>query len=256
RRRDARAQRISLARGGALFFLDGPLALDAVAGEGKSFQALLRDGFSAPLAVAEVPLLELLQRAPPLLDQPPVPLPELEQEFPVVRGGSLIAEVFGGIVFRTLGVGYGLPDSFHELAMLLFQLLPELSESLLPHCCLLPRHGRFGVRVRGEGYHASQGKSIEGRPLSARQRATAHRPTVARAHRSAGWRPRRRARPRRRSRGGASRSPRCLPGGADACPRPSKRGALPPRWCRLAWWSARWSPRRSRRRSTGPAGRG
>src|SRR5215467_12538764 len=126
-----------LARGRALFFLDGPLTLDAVTGERQCFETLLRDGFPAPLAVAEIAFLELLKGGTYFLEQTSITVAELEEEFPVVRSGRLIAEVLGGIVFGALGVGYGFPDSFHELAVFLFQLLPELSESLLPHRCLL-----------------------------------------------------------------------------------------------------------------------
>src|SRR5215470_5811484 len=126
-----------LARGRALFFLDRPLTLDAVAGERQRFETLLRDGFPAPLAVAEIAFLELLKGGTYFLEQTSITIAELEEELPVVRGGRLIAEVLGGIIFGSLGVGYGFADSFHELAVFLFQLLPELSESLLPHRCLL-----------------------------------------------------------------------------------------------------------------------
>jgi hypothetical protein len=73
-----------LARGRALFFLDGPLTFDAVAGEGQRLETLLRDGFPAPLAVAEIAVLELLEGGAHLLEQTPVAVAELEEEFPVV----------------------------------------------------------------------------------------------------------------------------------------------------------------------------
>src|SRR6266508_1168803 len=41
-----------LSGGGALFFFDEPLAVDAVAGEGQCLEALVGDGLPAPLAVA------------------------------------------------------------------------------------------------------------------------------------------------------------------------------------------------------------
>src|SRR5215467_3502718 len=207
-----------LARGRALFFLDRPLTLDAVAGERQRFETLLRDGFPAPLAVAEIAFLELLKGGTYFLEQTSITIAELEEELPVVRGGRLIAEVLGGIIFGSLGVGYGFADSFHELAVFLFQLLPELSESLLPHRCLLRDTAGSGPESGAKAtMRPKRNQSRE--TLSARRRAAAHRPTAARARRSVASRPRRRARPRRRSRGGPSRSPRCLPGDVGAWPR-------------------------------------
>src|SRR5262249_36493966 len=67
-----------LARGRPLFLLDGALALDAVAGEGERLQPLLGDGFSATLAVAEAPLVHLLQGGDNLLEQSPIAIAQLE----------------------------------------------------------------------------------------------------------------------------------------------------------------------------------
>src|SRR5215468_10685333 len=170
-----------LARGRALFLLDGPVTLDAVTGERQCFETLLRDGFPAPLAVAEIAFLELLKGGTYFLEQTSITVAELEEEFPVVRSGRLIAEVLGGIVFGALGVGYGFPDSFHELAVFLFQLLPELSESLLPHRCLLrdtagsgPESGaKATMRPKGNQSRGAAQRSTESSGASPHRRSSA-----------------------------------------------------------------------------------
>src|SRR6266496_6010721 len=126
-----------LPRGGALFFFDRPLALDAVAGKGKRLQALLRDRLPAPFAIAEITLFELFRSGADFFEEAPVAVAELEEEFAVVRRRSLISQVLGGVVFRTLGVEDGFAHAFDKLAVLLFQLLLELRQTLLPHRCLL-----------------------------------------------------------------------------------------------------------------------
>src|SRR5262250_2506977 len=170
-----------LARGRALFFLDRPLTLDAVAGERQRFETLLRDGFPAPLAVAEIAFLELLKGGTYFLEQTSITVAELEEELPVIRSGRLIAEVLGGIIFGSLGVGYSFPDSFHELAVFLFQLLPELSESLLPHRCLLrdtagsgPESGaKATMRPKGNQSRGAAQRSTESSGASPHSRSSA-----------------------------------------------------------------------------------
>src|SRR5262249_36107898 len=89
----ARAPRLS--RGRALFFFDGPLTIDAVAGEGQRLEALVRDRLAAALAVSVAALVELLQRGHNLLQEPLGAVAELEQEFPVIGRRGLVSEIFG-----------------------------------------------------------------------------------------------------------------------------------------------------------------
>ena len=58
--------------GGALLLLDQALAVDAVACERQRLQALLGDGLVAPLARAERPVLDLLERGHDVAEDPAV----------------------------------------------------------------------------------------------------------------------------------------------------------------------------------------
>src|SRR5512145_1054559 len=58
---DTRAGQRRLAGGRPLFFFDGALAVDAVAGEREGFQPLLGDALAATFAGAEIAVVELLQ---------------------------------------------------------------------------------------------------------------------------------------------------------------------------------------------------
>src|SRR6202795_732384 len=129
--------RSALPGGGALFFFDEALAVDAVACEGQRVEALVGDGLPAPLAVTEVAFVDLLQRGDDLFQDPAVAVAQLEEELAVVGRRGLVAEVLRGVVVGTLGVEHGLVHSFGELAMLLLQLLLELGQAVLPHRCLL-----------------------------------------------------------------------------------------------------------------------
>src|SRR5262249_40598307 len=68
----------------SLFLIDGAVALDAVAGERERFESLPRDRFTAALAIADAPLVQLLKRGPHFLQQPPIAIAQLEQELAVV----------------------------------------------------------------------------------------------------------------------------------------------------------------------------
>src|SRR5216683_2139129 len=123
--------------GRALFFFDEALTVDAVAGEGQRFEALVGDGFPASLAVAEVASVDLLQGGDDFLQDPAVAIAQLEEELAVVGRGGLIAEVLRGIVLGPLAVQHVLAHFFDELAVFLLQLFLELGQSVLLHRCLL-----------------------------------------------------------------------------------------------------------------------
>ena len=69
----------ALSRGRALFFFDGPLAVDAVAGEGQRLEALVRDGLAAALAISVAALIELLQRGDDFFQESLRAVAELEE---------------------------------------------------------------------------------------------------------------------------------------------------------------------------------
>src|SRR6266508_2390524 len=96
--------RPALPGGGALFFFDEPLAVDAVAGEGQRLEALVGDDLPAALAVAEVASVDLLQRRDDFLQDPAVPVAQLEEELAVVRCRGLVPEILRGVVVGALGV--------------------------------------------------------------------------------------------------------------------------------------------------------
>src|SRR5262249_59432872 len=127
------------ASGAALFLFDRPLALDAVAGERQGLEPLLGDGLAAALAVAEAALGDLLERGDHFLQQPPVAVAQLEEELAIVGGAGLVAEVLGRSVLRPLAVHDVLPHFLDELAVLLLELLAEVSEPFLSHHRLLRR---------------------------------------------------------------------------------------------------------------------
>src|SRR5215470_4902701 len=125
--------------GGPLLLLDRALTLDAVAGERQRLKPLLRDGLATALAVAEAAFIDLLQRRDNFLEEAPIAIAELEQEFPVVRRARLVAQVLDGIVLRTLTIHDVPPHLFDELVLLLFQLLSEVRQPILLHRRLLRR---------------------------------------------------------------------------------------------------------------------
>src|SRR6202158_4476527 len=185
--------RSALPGGGALFFFDEPLAVDAVAGEGQRFEALVGDGLPAPLAVTKVASVDLLQRGDDLFQDSTVTVAELEEELPVVGRRSLIAEILRGVVVGTLGVEHGLAHFFGELAMLLLQLFLELGQSVLPHRCLL-RDTAVPGRIQARRLPRSSAKINRRRPLPAPRTGAARRPTGARVRKSGALLRRRRAR--------------------------------------------------------------
>src|SRR5262249_28848732 len=123
----------ALSRGGALFFFDGPLAIDAVAGERQRLEALVSDRLPAALAVPVAALVELLQGGDDLFPEPLGAVAELEQELPVIGRRGLVSEIFRGVVIGTLAVEHVLADFFDELPVLLLQLLAELGDAILLH---------------------------------------------------------------------------------------------------------------------------
>ena len=93
------------AGGGALLFLDQTLAGDAVTGERQRFETLVADRLAAALALAERALVDLLQRGDDVAQQSPVAVAQLEEEFAVVGGIRLVAEILDRVVFLILAVG-------------------------------------------------------------------------------------------------------------------------------------------------------
>src|SRR5262245_55315878 len=128
-----------LSSGASFFLLDGALALDAIAGERERFESLLRDCFTAALAIAEAPLVQLLQGGHHFFQQPPIAIAQLEQELAVVGRRGLISEILDRVVVGTLAVEDVLANFVDELTILLFQLRSEVSQAFLLHRCLL-RH--------------------------------------------------------------------------------------------------------------------
>src|SRR6185503_2586133 len=124
--------------GGPLFLLDRTLTLDAVAGEGQRLEPLFGDGLATALAVTEAALVDLLQRGDHFLEETPIAVTQLEQELPVVRGARLVTQVLDGIVLGPLAVHDVPPHFLDELVLLLFQLLAEVRQPILPHRRLLP----------------------------------------------------------------------------------------------------------------------
>src|SRR5690242_107427 len=126
-----------LAGGGALFLFRRALALDAEARERERLEALLGDRLAAALAVAEAALRDLLQGERDLLQEPAVTVAQLEVELTIVGRGSLVAQVLDGVVFGTLPVEHVPSHFFHELAVFLLQLLPEVDQAVFLHRDLL-----------------------------------------------------------------------------------------------------------------------
>jgi hypothetical protein len=100
----------ALPGGRALFFFDEALTVDAVAGEGQRFEALVGD-LPASLAVAEVASVDLLQGGDDFLQDPAVAIAQLEEELAVVGRGGLIAEVLREIVLGLLPYSTFFPTS-------------------------------------------------------------------------------------------------------------------------------------------------
>src|SRR5262249_54215982 len=115
-----------LSSGASLFLLDGALALDAIAGERERFESLLGDRFTAALAIAEAPLVQLLQRGHHFFQQPPIAIAQLEQELAVIGRRGLIPEILDRVVVWTLAVEDVLANFIDQLTILLFQLLSEV----------------------------------------------------------------------------------------------------------------------------------
>src|SRR5215475_1067694 len=90
-----------LARGHALFFLDEPLAVDAIA-----------------LARAVRAVLDLLQGGDDLAQQPPVAVAQLEEKLARVGGVRLIAEILDRVVLLVLPVEGRAADFRHQLVLL------------------------------------------------------------------------------------------------------------------------------------------
>src|SRR5512143_3289055 len=127
----------TLPRGGALFLFDRALALDAVARERQRLQALLGDRLAAALAVAEAALADLLQGQHDLLQEPPVSVAQLEEEFTIVGRRGLVAQILDGVVLGSLAVEHVPAHFLDELAVLLFQLLAVVDQAILLHRDLL-----------------------------------------------------------------------------------------------------------------------
>ena len=117
--------------------LDRALALDAVARERQRLQALLGDRLAAALAVAEAALADLLQGQHDLLQEPPVSVAQLEEEFTIVGRRGLVAQILDGVVLGSLAVEHVPAHFLDELAVLLFQLLAVVDQAILLHRDLL-----------------------------------------------------------------------------------------------------------------------
>src|SRR5215475_12050787 len=107
-----------LARGHALFFLDEPLAVDAIARERQGVQTLLGDRLAAALARAVRAVLDLLQGGDDLAQQPPVAVAQLEEKLARVGGVRLIAEILDRVVLLVLPVEGRAADFRHQLVLL------------------------------------------------------------------------------------------------------------------------------------------
>src|SRR6185503_13671762 len=118
---------------GTLFLFDRALALDAVARVRHRVQALVGDRLAAALAVAEPALGDLLQRERDLLQPPALAVAQLEEELAIVGGRGLVAQVLDGVIFGALPIEDVPAHLLLELAVLLLQLLPELSQTVFLH---------------------------------------------------------------------------------------------------------------------------
>src|SRR5262249_23241230 len=119
------------AGGGLVLALEAPLALDAVAREGKRVEPLLANRLAASLALSEAPLVELPERGPHLTQESAVPVAELELELAGVRGVGLVAEILGGVLVEALLVERAAADFGLELTALGHERLTQLLQPLL-----------------------------------------------------------------------------------------------------------------------------
>src|SRR5262249_44311440 len=188
------------------------------AGERERFESLLRDRFTAALAIAEAPLVQLLKRGHHFLQQPPIAIAQLEQELAVVGRRGLISEVLDRVVVGTLAVEDVLSNFVDELTILLFQLLSEVSQAFLLHRCLL-RHCISRPRLIAQATMPPTPlqslEGLEGIIIPPRKEA-ARRPRDDRGRRSFASLPGTCGPRRRRSRARANHSPRYPPCDAAA----------------------------------------
>src|SRR6185503_18019089 len=108
------------------------------AGERQRFETLVADGLAAALAVPEGAVVDLLQGGDDVAQQAPIAVAQLEEEFPVVGGIRLVAEILDRIVFLILAVGRRTSDAVGKLPLLLEQLFLEARQSLFLHHDDLP----------------------------------------------------------------------------------------------------------------------